>query len=273
MWAGTTLTNKSGGITGSHQKIDRVSRLNLTKLGIGEDAFPAIKQILHFEGKNGPDGIKRKSPSVNEPWHFLNPFDDKDTVLINLIDKHHKLLIEALKAEQQEKAAFEAAWLSHALVDGLTPAHHYPYEEKLSELRGGEGNETRTSIKDKIIIPGLTRRDKVKNNWKMYGFKGLMSTHGMFEFGVASIMAPVAFSDSTPKPADIEEFEKIGVGEYFKRTAREIAVMDIYTRYYERGWTTKLTLDVRNKLIPMIIKTVSLAWYSAYHEARTTKKK
>lgn len=273
MWAGTTLTNKSGGITGSHQKIDRVSRLNLTKLGIAVDRFPVIKSILHFEGKNGPDGIKRKSPSVNEPWHFLNPFDDKDTVLIDLITKHHKLLIKALKQQQLEKAAFEAAWLSHALVDGLTPAHHYPYEEKLSELRGGEGNETRSTIKDKIIVPGINRRDKVKNNWKMYGFKGLLSTHGMFEFGVASIMAPVAFSDSTPKPEDIAKFNEIGLAEHFKRTAREIAVMDIYTRYYERGWTTKLTLDVRNKLIPLIIKTVTLAWYSAYLAAQPKVKK
>ncbi len=272
MYAGTTLTNKSGGILGAHQKIDRVSRLNLSKLEIDDQRFPAIKSILHFEGKNGPDGIKRKSPSVNEPWHFLNPFDDNDTTLMDLITKHHKLLIRALKEEQAEKAAFEAAWLSHALVDGLTPAHHYPYEEKLSELRGGEGNETRSSIKDKLIVPGITRRDQVKNNWKMWGFKGLISTHGMFELGVASIMAPLSFSDSAPSASDIEEFNDLKIGEYFKRTTREIAVLDMYTRYYQRGWTTRLTLDVRNKLIPMIIKTVTLAWYSAYQEANKPKK-
>lgn len=268
MYAGTTFTNRSGGIMGAHQKIDRVARLNLTKLEIVDTEFPLIKNILHFEGKNGPDGIKRKSPSVNEPWHFLNPFDDKDTTLIDLISEHHKLLVIALKEKNSEKSAFEAAWLSHALVDGLTPAHHYPYEEKLSELRGGEGNETRSSIKDKIILPGITRRDQIKNNWKMWGFKGLISTHGMFELGVASIMAPLAFTDSLPSEHDIEEMLENGVGEYFKRTAREIAVMDIYIRYYKRGWTTKLSLDVRNKLIPTIIKTVTLAWYSAVIESQ-----
>ncbi|MCA9344632.1 hypothetical protein KC946_02250 [Candidatus Saccharibacteria bacterium] len=273
MYAGTTLTNKSGGILGAHQKIDRVSRINLSKLEVDPEGFPAIKEILHFEGKNGPDGIKRKSPSVNEPWHFLNPFDDKDTTLIDLIAKHHKLLVEALRGNMSEKAAFEAAWLAHSIVDGLTPAHHYPYEEKLSELRGGEGNETRSTIKDKLIIPGINRRDKVKNNWKMWGFKGLISTHGMFELGVASIMAPVAFSDSTPTEQDIEEFGKVGVGKYFQKTAREIAVQDMYTRYYQRGWTTKLTLDVRNKLVPSIIKTVTLAWHSAYLEANKPSKK
>ena len=32
-------------------------------------------------------------------------------------------------------AAFEAAWLAHAVTDGFTPAHHEPLEEQLEGLR------------------------------------------------------------------------------------------------------------------------------------------
>jgi hypothetical protein len=268
MYSGTTLTNKSGNVLGAHQKIDRVARNNLSRL-LGDDSlFPKSKKILLFEGKNGPDGIKRKSPSVNEPWHFFNPFDDTDTTLVDLIQTHYDLLVKELATGNEPRVAFEAAWLAHAIVDGLTPAHHYPYEEKLSELRGGEGNETRSSIKHKVLLPGNTRREQVKNNWKMWGPKGLISTHGMFELGVAAIIAPLSFSDSIPKHEEIDQFMDLGMSEWFKRTAREIAVLDMYTRYYKRGWTTKLSYDVRHRLIPDIIKTVTLSWYCAMLDAK-----
>lgn len=272
MYSGTTLTKMSGRVMGAHQKIDRIARRHLTLLTNTETFFPSIKNILHFEGKNGPDGIKRKSPARDEPWHYFDPFDNDDSQLIELINEHHKLLIKQLKAKNRERSAFEAAWLAHAIVDGLTPAHHYPYEKKLTELRGGEGIESRTTIKDKLVIPGHTRSEKVKNNWKMWGPKGLISTHGMFEFGIASIIKPLAFGDAIPSKEEIKKMQELGMVEWFRRTAREIAVLDMYNRYYKRGWSTKLTVDVRQKLIPSITKTVTLAWYSALQEARPAEK-
>lgn len=252
---------------GAHQKIDRVARRHLSSLIQDDSLFPPIRSILHFEGKNGPDAIKRKSPAKDELWHYFNPFDDSDTRIIDIINEHYQLLIRELKARNTERSAFEAAWLAHAIVDGLTPAHHFPYEEKLVELRGGEGIETRTTIKGKILMPGETTREKVMNNWKMWGPKGLMTTHGLFEFGVASIIAPLSFSDSAPNERDRELVLEVGVLEWFKRTAREIAVLDMYTRYQLKGWTPKLAYDVRHKLGPVIINSVTLAWYAALADA------
>lgn len=269
MYSGTTLTTASGRVLGAHQKIDRVARNHLTKLLDDDSVFPSSRKILHFEGKNGPDGIKRKSPAKDEPWHYYSPFDDDDSQLLELITNHYNLLVSELKSGNSERVAFEAAWLSHALVDGLTPAHHYPYEERLVEIRG-EGIETRTTIKQKIVMPGDTKREMVKNNWKMWGPKGLINTHGLFEFGVASIMAPLSFSDAKPSLDEIAVAQEIGITEYFKRTAREIAVLDMYARYIKRGWTTKLAYDVRQKLVPAIIKTVTLSWYCALLDAKKT---
>ncbi len=256
---------------GAHQKIDRLARRHLAIITGDGHLFPAIGSILHFEGKNGPDGIKRKSPARDEPWHYYSPFNDEDSSLSELIKQHYDLLVEHLKHKNMERASFEAAWLAHALVDGLTPAHHYPYEDKLVELRG-EGIETRTTVKEKLVMPGENRRQQVKNNWKMWGPKGLISTHGLFEIGIASIIKPLSFGDAVPNEEDIKRIQEIGVVEWFRRTAREIAIMDMYERYYRKGWSTKLTLDVRHKLVPSILKTVTLAWYAAMTDAGLVKK-
>jgi len=262
MYSGTTLTPLSGRILGAHQKFDRVARTQLEKLLPDNKIFPTSRQILHFEGRKGPDAIKRKSPSKDEPWHYYSPFDKEDSHLLILINDHYNHLVREIKAENRERIAFEAAWLAHAIVDGLTPAHHYPFEKELSELRG-EGIETRDSIKKKIIISGDNRRDQLKKNWKVWGPKGLLTTHGLFELGVATIIAPLTMNNAAPNEKDIELITEIGPLEIFKRTAREIAVLDMYQRFVKRGWSTKLVVDVRNILAPSIARTVTLFWYAA----------
>src|SRR5262245_16037931 len=141
MYSGTTLRNASGRIMGAHQKLDRVARRALESITPGSE-FPAIKDILHFEGKNGPDGIKRKSPAQDEPWHYYDPINPDDNKLIEMITLHGSNLTKALRDKNTEKAAFEAAWQAHAIADGLTPAHHYPLKEKLESMRGGADIET-----------------------------------------------------------------------------------------------------------------------------------
>ncbi len=270
MYSGTSFTKFSGRILGAHQKIDSVARRHLTKLTKNESPFPPIRQILYFEGKHGPDAIKRKSPGRDEPWHFYSPFDDEDSKIFKLISEHYRQLIGELKKGNQERAAFEAAWLAHALVDGMTPAHHYPYEKTLEALRG-EPMSTRTTYKDKLFIPGDTKREVMKKNWKVWGPRGLFTTHHLFEFGIATILKPLSFGEAIPTTAEVERFMEIGLSEWFKRTAREIAVLDMYGVYYRKGWTPKLAYQVRHKLGPALVQTVTLAWYAAMREANLVK--
>jgi hypothetical protein len=271
MYSGTTLTKFSGRLLGGHQKLDRAARNNLALVLKSDAVFPANRSILQFEGKNGPDGIKRKSPAVDEPWHYYSPFDDNDSQLIELINDHYNNLVKELKAGNQVRTAFEAAWLAHAITDGLTPAHHYPYEQKLTELRGGEGIETRTSIKEKWLFPGETRRQRVSNNWKVWGPKGLFTAHGLFEFGIATIILPLRFRAAAPAPEDLQRIQEIGLAEWFRRAAREIAVLDMFGEYYHKGWTPKLARQVRQKLAPTIVQTITVAWYAALVEAGVVK--
>jgi hypothetical protein len=271
MYSGSTLTNKSGAIVGTHQKIDRVAYNHVTSI-CGDVGFPKLRDILHFEGKNGPDGIKRKSPAKDEPWHFYDPFDEDDSQLLEIMEQHYNELVRELKKGSPERAAFDAAWLAHAVVDGLTPAHHYPYEEKLQELRGGALHE-RDSIKGKLLIPGENMSDSLKKNWAMWGVGGLMSMHGMYEMGVAFMLAPLPMKTAKPSERDIEVLVEVGYEEVFKRAAREIALLEMYERFHRRGWTVGLMRDTRNHLGPIIAKTVCLVWYSAMRDAGLLRKK
>jgi hypothetical protein len=266
MYSGSTLTNLSGNLLGAHQKIDRASRHALNYMLKDKHSFPTTKKILHFEGKNGPDGIKRKSPAKDEPWHFYDPFDPEDGHLLEIIDQHQQDLIKALKQNNLEKSAFEAAWLAHAIVDGLTPAHHYPYDAELEKLRG-ETKESRDSIKAKLLIPGATKRELILKNWEMWGAKGLFTTHALFEMGAAMIFAPLGYHIASPTRYDIKTVNHLGFTEYFKRVAREVAMLQMYEDFYKRGWTRKIARLARKELAPKMASTVTLAWYMSAKEA------
>jgi hypothetical protein len=262
VYSGTTIHTKSGRIIGVHQKIDRVARRHIARHVPTGMRFPTIREILHFEGLNGPDGIKRKSPSRDEPWHFIDPHNPEDTALLGMITDHIYNMATALRTENNERAAFEAAWLAHAIVDGLTPAHHYPFEEKLEELRG-EGMETRSSIRDKVLLPGNSRRAQLRNNWEFWGAKGVMTTHVAFELGVATAIAPMRFDAAIPSDDDFAYTRDHGFIAIYRKIMNEIAALDMYKEFGRRGWTRQMARQTRDILVPLIIKAVTLAWYQA----------
>lgn len=263
MYSGTTFRTKSGRVMGVHQKIDRVAFRNIQKHTTSRMAFPTLHQVLHFEGLNGPDGVKRKSPAVDEPWHYIDPADPEDHAIVVMINDHIHNMATALREKNIERTAFEAAWMAHAIVDGLTPAHHYPLEEKLEELRNGEGLETRISTKDKLVLPGKTRRHQLRNNWEYWGAKGVMTTHLAFELGVATTIAPLRFDGAAPTNEEYARVRAEGFESTFYTVLHQIADMDMYKEFSRTGWTRKMASETRESLIPLIIKSVTLAWYQA----------
>lgn len=255
---------------GVHQKIDRVARRHLRQFLPDWCDFPLYKEIVHFEGKNGPDGIKRKSPAIDEPWHFIDPHDPKDTALLNMIDQHIVNLANALVKKNHERASFEAAWLAHAVTDGLTPAHHYPLEEKLEQLRG-EDMSTRDSVLKKGLMPGENPLELLKNNWEFWGAKGAMTMHLGFEMGVASVVAHKRFPDGCPAQDDIADVKKYGFRTYYVGCVHRVADMEMYENFGRKGWTATLARQTNQELMPLIIRAVTLAWLSAIWRAETQR--
>lgn len=271
MYSGSTLRNKSGRVIGAHQKIDRVARRRLAEIIPNNRYFPDVKDILHFEGTNGPDGIKRKSPSKDEPWHYIDPTDENDNALLTLIDDHIVNLTQALVTNNKERAAFEAAWLAHAIVDGLTPAHHFPLSEKIHEL-WGHPKEERTSIRSKNIIPADTRREQMSKNWEYWGAKGVFTTHVMFEFGVATTISALRFKGVVPNNNQLVRLKTEGPLIMLKEAITKVYELDMYNEFQKHGWNRNLARITRTKLAPILINSVILAWYYASERADQKRK-
>lgn len=271
MYSGTTFRTKSGRALGAHQRIDRIARRHLAKVLPRRGYFPHAKDILKFEGRDGPDGIKRKSPARDEPWHYIDPTDREDKQLLEHIDHHMHNLERALLKRDDVRAAFEAAWLAHAIVDGLTPAHHYPLEEKLEELRG-EGIETRTTFKKKLLMPGITKRHQLRNNWEFWGAKGVMTTHVMFELGFATTLASLKVGDGLPSHDELIRASRSGVKPVFLAAVHRIHALKMYETFYKKGWNRSLATQTRTELAPTIVKTVVIAWYVAAMRAEKRRK-
>jgi hypothetical protein len=251
----------------AHQKIDRVAYNHLGRITHLSSLKPTIRQIIHFEGKNGPDATKLKyGEGVEPPWHFMNPFDVTDVALPKIVTYHYDELVKSLKSEDFTRAAFEMAWLAHALVDGLTPAHHYPYEEELEEILG-EDRTSRKSFAGHLTVKGETALQSVGRSLKLIGPKGLLTTHTAFEAGVYSMMIPMRIGRALPKKNEIQSVREMGVTAYFQQTAREVGAFGLYESFYKTGWTPKLGRIVRRELVPRMVKMVTLAWYCALVEA------
>lgn len=262
MYSGTTVRTKSGLVLGAHQQIDRLARRHLTKHLPKKFFFPHISEILHFEGLNGPDGVKRKSPGRDEPWHYINPANPDDMALFGMIADHIQNLAKALQDKNNERAAFEAAWMAHAITDGLTPAHHYPLDDKIEEL-WGKPREERLSVRDKNIIRGKNRRDTLLKNWEYWGARGIFTNHFMFEWGVATSMRTLRAENVTPSGNSFVRVENEGFRVVFEEIVHTVYDLNMFNEFCDRGWNRHLANETRNKLVPLIVEAVCLGWYEA----------
>ena len=270
MYAGTTFSRGSGRVSGVHQRIDKVARRHITKYVGINTVFPTIREILHFEGINGPDGNKRKSPFRDTQWHFINPSDPNDKQLVILINDHLYNLTKALKEKEIERASFEAAWLAHAITDGLTPAHHYSLDNKIEELWGKPQNERKT-VFERNFIKGKVNMDTLSKNWQYWGAKGVFTAHVAFEWGIAMAITGHRFNNGAPKPSDLKRVETEGFEKMFLEAVHKVDDMKLYEEFGENGWTVELADKTRRSLLPEIIRTVATAWYLASYNAEVKK--
>ena len=260
---GIIQNDHSKSLTGTHQKLDRAAMILLSKyMPNATKVLPNIDEILRFEGTAGPDGLKRKSPGVDEPEHFIEPGKDNG-ILIGYIRDHQYNLKEALKNNNKERAAFEAAWMAHALTDGLTPAHHYPYRQVVDELMSDKDYAKLFGVKIKGVMRGENLAQVARNNWLYWGAGGIMTKHIAFEYGVAYTITPLPAKRLLPKDLKSVNFKNIDYEHVFYDSLEKIATLDMYNQFLKTGWTTELIVETREILIPEIVKVIALNWGAA----------
>ncbi len=311
MFSTTTIVKNSkfsGKIMGTHQKLDQAARRSLAKVLPRGKYFPSEKEILHFEGSRGPDGLKRKSPGIDEPSHMMATSDlvqeqdeendasssgqdssqheldaapdlaaekidhsslDERSVVTMILD-HRWNLVRALKDNNQVRAAFEAAWMAHMLTDGLTPAHHFPLSQVKDELMTDKEIMRVFGQPIKGVIRGRNMLETMRNNWLFWGAGGHMSKHIAYEYGVLMIATPLSprYLEVELQPTDLQELD---TKKMFRQALGRVQKLEQYSQFLENGWTTELAMEVKEILLPEIIRAIALGWYSAVVEAYKLK--
>ena len=276
MFSGSLGRHTSIGFLGTHQKFNRTAfRLmkhvvrwpyNDARSNAKLAKFPSIRDIQSFEGSKGPDGLKYNKQTKSEPPHFYNPKSKDNKAFFEILSEHYANLVTALKKKDMEKAAFEASWLAHTITDGLTPAHHFPYEQEIQNARGKSREQT-TSTSSKLITKGDGLRDTLRRNWQIIGRKGTLTTHTNFEAGVGVAMLMIKLPPQRISGIELAFARTEGAEELFKVMAESISDLNMYERFYKHGWTFSLIRDVRFFLAPTTAKTISLIWLIALEES------
>ena len=267
MYSTLTIAKNSkltGKIVGTHQLLDQSARKALTKLLPRGKYFPSQKEILHFEGMRGPDGLKRKSPDVDDPTHIFA--DDHGATLLADIDAHYHNLVQALHSQNQTRAAFEAAWLAHKVTDALTPAHHFPLTLAKDELMTKKELVKVFGEPIKGLVRGRNPVETMRNNWLYWGVGGYFTKHIVYEYGVALIATAMPRRRLQPRitPDDLQELDSIRL---VHAAIARIQPAKTYDTFRSQGWTTELAFSTRDLLLPEIVKTITLIWYAAAREA------
>jgi hypothetical protein len=244
---------------GDHQRFNRLAYKQLRKI-LPDDFFPDIKSILHYEGKRGPDGTKFGDESC-VPDDFINPADALESSMMDRVMEHYQLLVDALKSHDKDQSSYQAAWLAHTLVDGLTPAHHIPYNEMLTEL--AEHHKNRSSI-GRMYIKGDSTRDTISRTNKLMGPKGMLMKHTLFEFGAALSMQ---FFQARNVQILRGAGSRVSLPQFYAKAVGRVAKLNMYSRFEQTGFSLPLVVDSRRTLGPTMVEVVSTFWYHASQEA------
>ena len=147
------------------------------------------------------------------------------------------------------KASFEAGFMAHYLTDSLTPAHHLSHKFILEEYEG----------------------KKYRRRWKVYGHKGLLSSHVAFEAGISSAIffTPIKVSFDQ---ALLRSIKKEGIKSVVLHESLSISKHNIYDQYLQKGWSAKLAKTIKATLVVRIPQLIAAAWLAAYLEANDTSK-
>ncbi|MBP9827136.1 hypothetical protein KBC99_01510 [Candidatus Saccharibacteria bacterium] len=233
--------------SGTHQKLDREAFRILAPM-INLSRFPRRKNILKFEGYNGPDGMKVKgSYNTDHLWDPINEIGH----LPMWIAMHYDNLVKALQKHDYVEAGFHAGWMAHYITDSLTPAHHISY---------------------KLIAEEYAEASKLTRRWKTWGSKGWKSSHIAFESGIsaATIFTPLRVKFDLDLARAISSH---GIEATIKEESHKIAKLGLYEEFIKHGWTAKLAKATRATIVPRIPQMIAAAWLAAYQDAWCTEPK
>jgi hypothetical protein len=229
----TVLTKGKLKKVGVHQRLDQAAYSVLKQQSLLK-GLPDLSDILFFEGYNGPDGLKVKGK--HDTNHLWEPIEEIGQ-LKRFVKVNFDNTVAAIRNRDDDKAAFEMAWLAHFLTDGLTPAHHI----------------------DDLYMPKI-RRISALNAWEF--LKSIPRQHVIFESLTRGVLW-LRKIDKTKHMLLVEEIKKEGIEAVFVRESKKIAKLDIYNKFLDKGWSLEVAHMILRKTVPSIVILIASAWAAA----------
>jgi hypothetical protein len=147
----------------------------------------------------------------------------------------------------------------------MTPAHHFPLHAKIDALASDPCHRPDQSRR-RLSRSGAPKIGNIRRCWAIWGAKGLHTTHQNFEIGIATalLLQPIR---ATLNLSQLAEARRVGPVEFFKAQALEIAQLNLYERFYKRGWTADLGRLVKRQLAPQTAEVIGIIWLLACLES------
>ncbi|MEA3429749.1 MAG: hypothetical protein U9R08_00600 [Nanoarchaeota archaeon] len=240
---------------GTHQKIDFASYISAFGKLFNKKRFPNYNWIEVSSGALGPDmlwlrGLQKSS------WHVYNPRTKKGGACTAVQRFYDKLVMElSKKRPKMRKAGKYAAWLSHFIVDALTPSHQ-------------EGRyKIKEPIKDWFDPHWDENKSPVLNFWK---------NHALFEIRIALMYMFKKLNRAKMNKKFIktcrQKFRTDKVKEYIEKKSREVYKLKIYDVYKRLGFNKNVKMLITRRLVPIMVSTVATVWRNAYIESLEIRK-
>ena len=206
--------------------------------------FIKLKDIYKYDGGYGPDRLWCQGERSTSEAYF-NPENGEGGALKQVAEHYRRTVVRATRNLAWGK---DFTWMSHFVVDALSPAHHF-----------GKKRKTRKKYRDweDPYFNYITQMKSFKN--KHTFFEGLTNFWQVF---------------SKREKVQFEKLEQVNgdnIEIFMLNMIYKVREMKLYEEYVEKGWSRSLWRRIKTKLIPQIVYALAVVWWSLFEEVEAKR--
>ncbi len=208
------------------------------------EKFIKLKEIFKYDGAYGPDRLWMKGERATSESYY-NPMNGQGGALKQII-RHYSEAKERMINNLPWAKDF--TWMSHFVVDVLSPSHHFGHK----------------------IKPRKKYRDWEDPYFHRINPASLRNRHMIFE---AMINGWQIFGRRfKPKFEELEKIRGEEVSEFIRKTVDKVRALGLYEEFLERGFNRRLWHRVNEELIPKIDYALGVVWWCLMRETAEGKR-
>ena len=209
------------------------------KIAIGNNPsfaqFILLKDIYKYDGGYGPDRFWCRGERSTSESYFNT--DTGEGGALKQIAEHYRRTVQ--RATRNLTWGKDFTWMSHFVVDALSPAHHFGKYQK-SKNKHKDWEDPYFNYIDNMNSP--------KNKHPF--FEGLINFWQVFS------------KREIPVFDKLESVNENNIEIFMLNMIFKVKEMKIYEEYVAKGWSRNLWKQIKVKLIPQIEYALAVVWLS-----------